>query len=202
VFIAAVVVSLAALLALAGVLVRLRLRDGRGGRRLTCAQTLTGVLVDPAALAGVARAGATGPIRAPFSGEACVWYRTATWRVDEGGPQLLASASSALPFLLDDGSGMVSVDPGVAEVVVRPGPAVTNGGALGALVHREWLIGEGDAVELRAAVNADGLVAPARGRYLIRRTGAERGGLLAQIAQTALAVQMLGLICLVLTWPR
>lgn len=72
---------------------------------------------------------------APMSQTPCIWYRVKHYRKDRNGKTRLSSIvdSGHIPFLLDDGTGTVEVDPDGASVAARTserGDSMQAGGAL------------------------------------------------------------------------
>ena len=84
---------------------------------------------------------------APMTQGACVWYRLRKYRRDSNNRWTLASESSSghVPFVLDDGSGRVVVDPAGATVKARteqtgyPGESTLIGAAVEGGPDEKWI---------------------------------------------------------------
>lgn len=105
---------------------------------------------------------------APMTQGACVWYRLRKYRRDSNNRWQLTSQSdsSHVPFVLDDGSGRVVVDPAGATIKVRteqtgyPGESTRIGAAVDGGPDEKWveeLIYEGTSLYVL------GYARPARG---------------------------------------
>lgn len=105
---------------------------------------------------------------APMTQGACVWYRLRKYRRDSNNRWQLTSQSdsSHVPFILDDGSGRVVVDPAGATIKVRteqtgyPGESALIGAAVEGGPDEKWveeLIYEGTSLYVL------GYARPARG---------------------------------------
>ncbi|NJC89018.1 MAG: hypothetical protein FIB02_10910 [Desulfuromonas sp.] len=83
---------------------------------------------------------------APMTQGACVWYRLRKYRRDNNGWKLTSeSDSNHVPFVLDDGSGRVVVDPAGATIKVRteqtgyPGESTLLGAAVEGGPDEKWV---------------------------------------------------------------
>ncbi|MCM2264805.1 MAG: E3 ubiquitin ligase family protein, partial [Desulfuromonadales bacterium] len=84
---------------------------------------------------------------APMTQGACVWYRLRKYRRDNRNNWMLASQSDSnhVPFVLDDGSGRVVVDPAGATIKVKteqtgfPGESTLIGAAVDGGPDEKWI---------------------------------------------------------------
>ena len=70
-------------------------------------------------LEGVCRSGEKGQLTAPLSGAACVWYAYRIERKEDKNWRTVKQEVSDAPFLLDDGTGVVTIVPRGAKVLVE-----------------------------------------------------------------------------------
>jgi hypothetical protein len=78
----------------------------------------------------------------PLSGLPCLWYRYRIERRDDDRWEHVESASSHDTFGMDDGSGMVLIDPDGAEIFTSRKQVSTSGGYR----HTEWTLIEGETL--------------------------------------------------------
>jgi hypothetical protein len=83
---------------------------------------------------------------APMTQSACVWYRLRKYRRDRNNWTLTSQSDSThVPFILDDGSGQVVVDPGGATVKARteqtsyPGESTLLGAVVDGGPDEKWV---------------------------------------------------------------
>ena len=98
------------------------------------------------------------PLLSPVNALPVLWYRVTTQRKQRDGKwRHVATNESDASFLLDDGSGMVAVDPEGAEMLVRRRDVYNNGD----LRHTQWSLIASDPIYVLGDFVTLGSISPA-----------------------------------------